>query len=369
MVFSLLPIFIVEELGGSSASFGVLEGAVVFISFLAKVFAGFVMDAFKRKLPMLRVGTALTVCGKLFLACAPNVFFVFIAKSLDRFASGLRQASSTAMLAGVEMPHGFVFSLRYTMNLSGFLIGSLITSSAVHFAGASYRSIFIASVIPTIIALFILQKKIKCDGEYEAKEERKWDIKDIALLPREYWTFMVVAILLLFNRFSEGFITLKAKSVLPGHTELLPVFMSIYEVCGACVAIPIGRLFDKADRKKVLTFGIILLVVADIFGMFSNSLYSVVLIYIFAGLHMGATQGIMAAIIARAAPQRLIGTAFAVFYMVEGLTVFCANVVAGRSSGLAEIIGISEASGPFIIGSIASILAVFALRIFTSRGV
>jgi hypothetical protein len=96
-------------------------------------------------------------------------------------------------------------------------------------------------------------------------------------------------------------------------------------------------------------------VIADIFGMLSNSWYSVMSIYIFAGLHMGATQGVLGAIIARSAPQHLIGTAFAIFYGVEGAVLLCANSFAGMMHGIAKYVGLPEASGPFIMGAAASI--------------
>jgi MFS family permease len=272
------------------------------------------------------------------------------------------------MLAGLDADKGLIFSLRYAMNLTGFLIGSVITSVAVHLIGPSYRIIFVASVIPTVVALCILQKKIKDDSDhYEIKEKHKWNIRDIASLPRGYWVFIVVVILLMFNRFSEGFITLKAKSVMPKHTELFPMFMSIYEVCAACVAIPIGRMSDRIRKKNVLIFGIGLLVVADIFGIFSNSWYSVVSIYIFAGLHMGATQGVLGAIIARSAPRHLVGTAFAIFYGVEGVVLLCANSFAGMMPGVAESVGLPDTSGPFIMGVVASIAAILYILAASDR--
>ncbi|MDR1365319.1 MAG: MFS transporter [Holosporales bacterium] len=369
MIFSLLPIFIVEELGGSSKSFGFLEGAVVFISFIAKVFSGFIIDAFKKKVPMLRVGTALTMASKLFLACAPNVFFVFASKSLDRFAKGLRQAPSDAMLAGLSADKGIVFSLRYSMNLAGFLIGSVITSGTAYFIGTNYRLIFAASVLPTVVAMCILQKKIRSNNDYyELKEKHKWNIRDIALLPREYWLFMGVVALLMFNRFSEGFITLKAKSVLPESAGLFPMFMSAYEICAACVAIPMGRISDRLRKKNVLAFGVGLLVVADIFGMFATSWYSVIAIYIFAGLHMGATQGVIGAVVVKSTPQHLVGTAFAIFYMVEGLTLLCANSLAGLTHKVAKSIALPEASGPFTMGIIASVAAIAYILTCMDKG-
>jgi MFS family permease len=359
MIFSLLPIFIVDELGASMKSFGMLEGAVVFLSFMAKLFAGFIMDIFKKKLPMLKTGTILTVLSKLFLAFAPSVFFVFISKSLDRFAKGLRQAPSDAIFAEIAQKKGFAYSFRYMMNLCGFLTGSVITSTLVRLYGQNFRLIFAFAVIPALIALYILKVKIKYKDEkpYEAKAKQKWKIKDIASMPKEYWHFIILATILMFNRFSEGFITLRAKEVLPDHIGSFPMFMALYEICAVCVAIPIGKLADKIDKRKILLYGISLLLIADLFGMFSNNLLSVILIYIFAGLHMGSTQGILGAIIAKSAQKHLIGTAFAIFYGIEGIALLLSNNIAGRTSSFAKILGFLPSSGPFIIGFMTSCFA------------
>ena len=48
------------------------------------------------------------------------------------------------------------------------------------------------------------------------------------------------------------------------------------------------------------------------------------------GLHMGMTQGLLAALIADTAPDFLHGTAFGVFNLVSGLTLLVASVVAGE---------------------------------------
>ncbi|MDR3224609.1 MAG: MFS transporter [Holosporales bacterium] len=360
MIFSLLPVFIVGELGGSAKSFGFLEGAVVFLSFVAKLFAGFFMDIFKKKLPMLKTGTILTVLSKFFLACAPSVFFVFISKSLDRFAKGLRQAPSDTILAEISPKKGVAYSLRYMMNLSGFLIGSFVTSLIVYFIGQNFRLIFSFAVIPTLVAFYILNTKIKYSDEIDGPVRSKniWQIKDIALLPKEYWKFLIVVTLLMFNRFSEGFITLKAKAMLPEYVGSFPLFMSMYEICAVLVAIPVGRLSDKFDKKLILLCGISFLVIADYYGIYADNLQTVIAIYIFAGIHMGATQGIIGSIIAKSANKNLIGTAFAIFYGVEGTVLLCSNSLAGMSFKFAEFIGLPVSSGPFLMGIVASLSAI-----------
>ena len=369
MIFSLLPLFIVDELGGSSRSFGMLEGAVIFLSFMAKLFAGFIMDIFKKKLPMLRTGAILTVLSKFFLACAPSVFFVFIAKSIDRFAKGLRQAPSDAVLAELATKKGLAYSLRYMMNLSGFLTGSIITSTIVAVIGKNFRLIFALAVIPTITAVYMLKTKVNYDDEklYQKTAKHRWNIKDISLMPREYWKLITVVTLLMFNRFSEGFITLRAREVLPDHVSSLPIFMSCYEIFALCFALFIGKIADKVDKRKIMLFGIGLLFIADTFSITAHNVPTTIAIYIFAGLHIGATQGCIASMLAKLAPPNLVGTAFALYYGIDGAVLFCANNLAGSSSGLAKFLGFQGTASPFIIGAMFSSFAMVYIALWLKR--
>lgn len=363
MVFSLLPIFIVNELNCSCQSFGALEGTVVFLSFMAKLFAGFLMDVFRRKLPMLKVGAVFTVFSKLFLACAPSIFIVFVAKSIDYFSKGLRHAPSDTILAELSTRKGFAYSFRYTMNIAGFLLGSILTSSIVALAGQNFRLIFSLAILPTIAALYILKYKIEYPDEqkYKRAEKHKWRINDIVLMPKSYWRFMIFITMLMFNRFSEGFITLRAKEVLPDHIGNFPLFMGIYELFALCIALVIGRFSDHMDKRKLMFCGMLLLIVADVFGIFANGLISVVLVYMFAGMHIGMTQGLIGSIIARLAPQHLLGTAFAISYGVEGISLLLSNTLAGISPRIASFLGLNGTAVPFVLGSVFSIFSAIYL--------
>jgi MFS family permease len=362
MIFSLLPIFIVEELGGSVRSFGLLEGAVIFLSFIAKIFAGFVMDIFRKKLPMLNIGTTLTIVSKFFLACAPSVFFVFISKSIDRFAKGLRHAPSDAILAEIATKKGYAYSMRYMVNLLGFSVGSVITSVIIRTIGKNFRLIFTLAIIPTLAAWHILKSRIKYDDK-PAKdvevEKQKWRISDIKLLPSQYWTFMVIVVLLMGNRFSEGFITLRAKDVLPENTSNFPLFMTIYEIFAVLTALCVGRFSDKFDKRKILLCGLGILAVADTFGIVARDRFSVAFLYLLSGMHMGATQGILSSIIAEIAPKKLVCTAFMFFYLTEGVTVLCANLVAGVSFDLINSLSLPRSALPFTIGLVPCLAALF----------
>jgi len=75
------------------------------------------------------------------------------------------------------------------------------------------------------------------------------------------------------------------------------------------------------------------------------------------GIHMGMTQGLLAAMVARAAPVDLRGTAYGLFNLVCGLTVLIASTLAGF---LWDRIG---PSFTFLAGAAFAGLALFAIVI------
>jgi MFS family permease len=78
---------------------------------------------------------------------------------------------------------------------------------------------------------------------------------------------------------------------------------------------------------------------------------------------MGVTQGLLAAAVADAAPERLRGTAFGLFDVVVGLATFTA------SAGAGVIWTFRGAAGSFVAGAVLAIIATTALtlRFITKR--
>jgi MFS family permease len=361
MVFSLLPIFFVYELNGSEI-FGFFEGTIVVASYVAKMSAGFLMDFFKKKKPMLMVGAALTVVGKTCLACAWSPLLVFISNSFDRFAKGLRHAATDSILADMATKGGYAYSLRYMMTVLGAFIGSIITSLLVRSFGLNFHLIFTLAIIPTVAAIYILKKvKYKELKQTTPQNNHRWNLRDARLLPREYWSFIVAIPFLMMNRFSEGFITLLAKEILPDSVAKFPIFIAFYELCAMVMALVTGKIADKINNKILLVYGIFIVIAGDIIGIFANNFYCVIAVYLLAGMHMGATQGLLASIVAQSAPKPLVGTAFAIYYGIDGISLFCSNCLAGESFKLAEFMGIHSTAGPFIMGAVSSTIATIYL--------
>ena len=105
----------------------------------------------------------------------------------------------------------------------------------------------------------------------------------------------------------------------------------------------------------MLAAGIVLLIVADLVLALAGSPSIVLVGVALWGLHMGCTQGILAAMIAEVTPPELKGTAFGLFNLASGLCMLLASLIAG---------GLWEAYGPaitFYVGAGCSLSALVLL--------
>ncbi len=168
---------------------------------------------------------------------------------------------------------------------------------------------------------------------------------DLASLDAGYWIVVAVAAVFTLARFSEAFLLLRAKSVGMPLTWV-PSVMVVMSVVYALSAWPAGALSDRIGRYGLLLSGFGLLIVADLVLAFSTGVVAVMLGVALWGLHMGLTQGLLQALVADTAPERLRGTAFGVFNLVSGLAMLAASIIAG---GLWDVIG---PDGTFIAGAV-----------------
>jgi MFS family permease len=128
----------------------------------------------------------------------------------------------------------------------------------------------------------------------------------------------------------------------------------------ALSSYPLGALSDRIDRKRMLALGFATLIVADIVLAAAPSLVIVMLGVALWGLHMGMTQGLLAALVADEAPEHLRATAFGVFNFASGIALLLASLIAGV---LWEQIG---PAATFVAGAAFTALGLVTLA-FTRR--
>jgi len=94
-------------------------------------------------------------------------------------------------------------------------------------------------------------------------------------------------------------------------------------------AYPVGKWSDRIDRSTLLGASLLLLILADLLLAWAGSVGTVLLGVALWGLHMGFSQGILAALVADTTPAELKGSAFGLFNLVSGIAVLLASATAG----------------------------------------
>ena len=331
MVLSLLPIFLCEVLGASKTTFGLIEGVAVFLAFAAKVGSGILSDYWKSRKPLIMWGTFFSILVKILFALSNSILWIFAARSIDRFSKGIRSAPADALIADLS-PHdqqGRSYGLRYSLYALGTVLGGYIAYWVMRLSDNNFRLVFWLSTVPASIAFIVLWVVVKAPSlSSPAAPSKKWHWRQAYDLPMIFWQLLGVSFLLMLARFSEGFLTLRAKD-LGWETKNLPLLLVGYELVNAGVALPIGMLADRYDRKTLLLSGIIVLTIVNILILNWPSAWGLAFAMLLAGLHMGMTQGLIATLVAENTLPNLRGTAFALYYLTSGVAVLIGNYVAG----------------------------------------
>ena len=100
-------------------------------------------------------------------------------------------------------------------------------------------------------------------------------------------------------------------------------------VAYAIVAAPSGHLADKVGFFIIIVYGFLILVLSDIILALTNGLGWMFVGIIFWGVHLGMTQGLLLAMVAKLSPSELRGTSFGLFHAITGVALLAASLIAG----------------------------------------
>ena len=330
LVHSLLPLFVVTVLGASVTALGFIEGAAEATAMIVKVFSGTLSDAMRRRKPLVVAGYALAALSKPLFAVATTVGAVFAARFIDRIGKGIRGAPRDALIHDLTPPEvrGAAFGLRQSLDTVGAIIGPLLAVALLALLANDLRLVLWFAVIPAVASVALLLFGVKEPDVRSASTRPKLRWSMVGRLSPAYWAVVAVGAVLTLARFSEAFLVLRAQDV--GMTiTLVPVVMMVMSAAYAASAYPAGALSDRVGRLGLLVLGLVALIAADVVLAAAGSTAVMLAGALLWGLHMGLSQGLLAAMVADTAPADVGGSAFGVFNLVSGVALLLASIVAG----------------------------------------
>lgn len=357
-IHSLLPLFMVTTLGTSVLVIGLIEGLAEATALFIKVFSGAISDYLGKRKGLALLGYGLGALSKPFFALASSSGMVLGARLMDRAGKGIRGAPRDALVADITPPElrGAAYGLRQSMDTTGAFLGPLLAVGLMLLLHNDFRAVFWIALIPGFLSVALLYFGLK-EPKTPVEHKRTNPIKreNLTRLGKSCWWVIGLGAVFTLARFSEAFLVLRAQqSGVP--LALIPLVMVVMNVIYSFSAYPFGKLSDGMSHTRLLQWGLFVLIAADIVLALSTHWTGIIVGVALWGMHMGMTQGLLAAMVAKTAPADLRGTAFGLFSLVSGVGLLMASVGAGA---IWELWG---AEYTFYAGAVICLLTLLYLR-------
>lgn len=362
MIHSLLPLFMATTLGASVIIIGIIEGVAEATALILKVFSGVISDYVGKRKGLALLGYGLGALSKPLFAIAPTSGVVFSARMIDRVGKGIRGAPRDALVADVTPPEirGAAYGLRQSLDTIGAFLGPLLAVALMFVWDNDFQSIFWVAAIPAVLSIALLGFGLK-EPRTAVVQKRTNPLRreNLKKLSAAYWWVVAIGSIFTLARFSEAFLVLRAQQMaIPLFA--IPLVMVAMNLVYSLTAYPFGKLSDSMSHSKMLQWGLLVLIAADIVLALSSHWSTLLAGVALWGIHMGMTQGLLAAMVAHTAPPELRGTAFGMFNLMSGVALLLASAGAGV---LWEVFGVAST---FYAGAVICVLTLIGMRCMPS---
>ncbi|MBI3576487.1 MFS transporter [Candidatus Gottesmanbacteria bacterium] len=356
-----IPLFLTNVLGVKPAIVGLVEGLADATPQLLQPLSGTISDVFKKRKILVVIGQILR-SAMLLLFWANSWIEVLLVRLSDRTGKGIAQSPRDALIAvSSEKGHvGRSFGLSRMFDNAGAFVGlvlaALIVLASSHgsllLTKEMFQSIVLLAAIPlvlTVILISLFVRDIKGeDGNTQLSLHDK--------LGGKFYLFLGISFVFTLGNSSDAFIILKSQLAGLAVWQIF-LLMAGYSLVSSVSGYYLSGLSDRVGRKKLLVAGWALYsAIYFLFGLTSGAA-PIIGLTLFYGLYYGFTEGSAKAFVSDIVPATKKGTAYGLYNMTIGVTVFFASLIAGF---LWQTIA---PSATFYFGSAMAIIATIGLLI------
>ncbi len=336
IIYPLLPAFLALSLGASPFAIGLIEGFAESIASLLKLVSGYLSDRFStRKLPVF-MGYSLAAVTRPFLAFVTSWPQVLVVRMTDRVGKGIRGAPRDALIAESvpKARRGFAFGFNRAADHLGAVFGPMLGFVLLAYFAADtqnptvreYQQVFLFASVPVVFGLLVIAFLVK----EKPHEHAEAHLPDLSLrgFDGNFKRFLVVIALFTLSNSTDAFLLLRASQagISPVILPLLWMTLHLSKVVFSLIG---GDLSDKFGRKKVIIAGWLIYALVYAGFAFVSSPWQAWVLFIIYGSYFGLTEGVEKAFVADMVPEAKRGTAYGLYNLAFGITVFPASLLFG----------------------------------------
>ena len=337
IIYPLLPIFLANSLGASARAIGTIEGLAESVASLLKLFAGYLSDRLAKRKSLVVAGYSVASIARPLLAFAQTWTQVLAIRLTDRVGKGIRTAPRDAMIADtvrVEQ-RGIAFGFHRAMDHAGAVIGPLIGYLLVILFVANAKSpttrefsrIFLVASVPALIAVLVAMFFMR---ESPVKSSSENQVKKLSLrgFDSNFKRFLLVLALFTLSNSSDSFLILRAMDA-GVSAAIVPLLWAAHHATKVLSSLLGGDLSDRLGRKRLIVSGWILYAAVYAGFAYATNQASLWVLFLVYGIYFGLAEGAEKALVADLVRPEQRGTAYGLYNLAFGVTVFPASFLMG----------------------------------------
>lgn len=333
MVYPLIPLYLVAQLGATPGIVGIIEGIAESLASLLKLYAGHISDKLGRRKPLAIFGYSFSGIGKILIYFAGAWPMVLLGRIADRFGKGIRTAPRDALIAESTPPQnmGRAFGLHRTMDTTGAAAGVILAYLIITHYKGGIKPIFLWSLIPAalgVFALFFAKEIIKEAKKDEKSVKRQKLSLDFKSLPPRLQLFLAVVFIFALGNSSNQFLLLRAHDLGYDTPTVLLLYL-LFNIIYALFSFPAGRLSDRIGRRTLLVSGYTFYGFVYFGFALAEMPSSLWLLFGLYGIYYAMTEGVEKALIADLCPSDKKATFMGLHATLVGIGLLPASLLTG----------------------------------------
>ena len=337
IIYPLLPLFLTAGLGASVRAFGLIEGLAESLSSLLKLFSGYLSDRLGKRKLLVVGGYALASLVRPFLGFAGSWQQVLGIRLADRFGKGVRSAPRDAMIADAVTieQRGIAFGFHRAMDHAGAVIGPLVGFVLFALLVATddaptrreFTTIFLLASVPAVLAVLVAVFFMR---ESSVQRAREAEVPKLSLrgLDGNFKKFLLIIALFTLANSSDGFLILRANQA-GVSMAWAPLLWAAHHATKVLSSLFGGDLSDRLGRKRLIVSGWVLYAAVYAGFAFVTQEISVWILFLIYGIYFGLVEGAEKALVADLVRPEQRGTAYGLYNLAFGITVFPASLLMG----------------------------------------
>ncbi len=337
MIFTLVPLFLANVLGATTAIVGLIGGVSESADAIFRIFSGWFSDRVRKRKLLAVIGYSISTIAKPFMYLATSWASVLAIRFGDRLGKGIRTSPRDALVADsvAAGERGRGFGLHRAMDTTGAVLGLAFAAVIIYFVQGgglelslkTYQWLILVGVVPAVLAVVVLLFFVHERKSPPAAQKLPL-LRSVGGFDARFKLFLVIMAVFTLGNSSDFFVILRAQNL--GASVFYVVLMLVlFNLTYAATSLPAGVLSDRLGRRRVIAVGWFIYALVYLGFAMASEPWQIWLLFAFYGVYYGMVEGVARAFVADLVPAERRGTAFGLYHGVVGLTLLPASLLAG----------------------------------------